>query len=645
MSFSEFIAESKGLVSDALESLGYPKLTELEWAEPREAEYGDLSFRVGFELAKQAKKRPSEIASEIADRAKGSLSTKKYVAVIEAHASGFLNVRINDEAFLPDVLLGARAESYGRIKTGEGKRILIEHTSVNPSKALHVGHLRNTAIGDSLARIFSFASYKTSVLNYIDDSGLQVADVLVGMKFLGFSEEAPEGRKYDHYAGDPVYTEVTKRYELDPALKEKQSIVLKQIEERDASIIDLALRVTDKILREQLKTCWRFGAFYDLLVYESDIIGSKLWEDLFSELKAKGIARYETEGKLEGCWVVTVKGESEGEDKVLVRSNGTATYVAKDTPFAALKMGLIKDRFSYSTYTTQPNGKVLYRTGSSNDASALGKSPVEWGPDRSFTPIDNRQGRLQRIIQYILSELAKQDLRERYVHVGYEIVSLTPRTAEAIGIKEEAVEGKKKMITMAGRKGLFVNADDAIDALKKRAVEETVKRNPDNNDPRWVDKVSEAIAISALRFQLLKQDLDKIIVFDLEEALKLVGETGPYLLYTYARASSIIAKADKTREESSDSSMRLNDGEKSLLKLLSKFDIAVERAVKMVAPKWVAHYSYDVCDAFNKFYEANRVLQEQDPKLRSQRLGIVEATRNVLRQSLGLLGIDVLEKI
>ena len=360
--------------------------------------------------------------------------------------------------------------------------------------------------------------------------------------------------------------------------------MLKQIENREPEINDLVLRVTNKILHEQLKTCWRFGAYYNLLVYESDIIKSKLWEEIFQELKSRGIARLETEGKLAGCWIVTVKGETEGEDKVLVRSNGTATYVAKDVPFAALKMGLVADKFYYDRYLTQPNGKELWRTAS----SGLNKtSPVAWNPEKALTPIDDRQARLQRIIQHILSELAGQPMKDRYVHVGYAIVSLSSKTAESLGIDlPESAEGKK-VITMKARRGLVVSVDDAIDAVKKKAREETIKRNPTLNNSDWIDNVAEKIAIAALRFSLLKQDLDKIIIFDLEESLKLIGETGPYLLYTYARASSIISKIKEGSPfPAGDFKPEFTSAnEKDLLSVISKFDIALEKAVKMFAPK------------------------------------------------------------
>ncbi len=635
-----------------MDALNYPKPKDLEWAEPPNKEYGDLSFRIGFQLSKELRKKPFDVATEIATKIDEMQISKKYVSSVEAHISGFLNFKMNQANFFSDVLLSAsKDKTYGKPTIGDGKRVLVEHTSANPSGALHIGHLRNIAIGDSLARIFSFASYDTSVLNYIDDSGLQVANVILGMTELGFPENGPAGVKYDHYTHDPVYVTTVRRVDETPSLKAKQDLILKQIEDRDPSIKDLVERVTDKILKEQLQTCWRFGAYYDLLVYESDIIHTDLWDDLFQELKKRGIAKYETEGKLAGCWIVTVKGESEGEDKVLVRSNGTATYVAKDTPFAALKMGLIPDKFYYGKYLTQPNGKELWRTRSSANEETCSRAPVQWNPEMALTPIDDRQARLQRIIQYILSELANQPMEIRYIHVGYAIVSLSPKTAESLGIETSKDLSGKHAITMKARRGLVVTVDEAIDAVKVKAKVETLKRNPESSESndKWADNVAEKIAIAALRFSLLKQDLDKIIVFDLEESLKLIGETGPYLLYTYARASSILSKISSEAEPSycNAASGRLleNQSEMELLLVISKFDIALSKSLKMIAPKWTAHYSYELCEAFNKFYETSRVVQEPDPQIREARILLVRATLNVLKKSLDLLGIEALDKI
>jgi arginyl-tRNA synthetase len=646
MSFRDFISEAKSIVLDSMEASGYERPADVEWLDPPDKSFGDLAFRVGFELSKKVGKKPGEIAAQIASESQRRLVRSKYVASITAHPSGFLNAKINLSIFAQNVLDAGASEGYGRIDLGSNKPILIEHTSVNPNKALHIGHLRNVALGDSLKRIFSYAGFRPCVLNYIDDSGLQVADIIVGFKFLGFPREPTSGEKFDHYAGDVVYVSVTKKYEVDAVLKEKQKQVLKSIELGDPEITKLRVEITDRILKEQLNTCWRFGATYDLLGYESDIIRSNLWSKFFEMLKEKGIAKYETEGKLAGCWIVTISGETEGEEKVLVRSDGTATYVAKDIPFAALKLGLIPDPFSYSRYVVQPDGRELWRTVIAGGESA---SPVPWG-NPSLTVIDARQARLQRVIQHILSQFSGLDVASSYKHVSYAIVSLSSRTAGVLTAHSESEQLKgseKSAVTMSGRQGIYVNADDAMEAVKGEALKETKKRNPDATDPKWFESVAEKIAISALRFSLLKQDLDKIIVFDLEDSLKLIGETGPYLLYTYARASSIISKLDSSKpvRASFEASVLSSSQEIELVKELSRFSLAVEKSAKNLAPKWIAHYSFSLCECFNSFYEAHRVLQETNPAIRLARIKLIETFRKVLASCLSLLGIEATERI
>ena len=642
MSFRLFVEQARSLVKGAGETLGYALPESLEWDVPPSKDMGDVSFRIAFQISKSLGKRPAEIAGEISGAIRaGQLSD--LVGSVEANPKGFLNFRFNAAKLFTKTLSESVKPNYGSVDLGHGQSVLVEHTSVNPNKALHVGHLRNLALGDSIARIFSFTNHSVNILNYVDDSGLQVADVVVGIMFLGHSASAPAGLKFDHYAGDEIYVDVNKKYELDPSLKEKQKLVLRAIEEHDSKIFLLASSLTERILNEQLKTCWRFNASYDLLVFESDIIASKLWGQTFDAMKENGIAKLETEGKLAGCWIVSITGEKEGEDKVLVRSDGTATYVAKDIPFAALKTGIVEDRFTYEKYIVEPNGKELWRT--STDSNKEHTAPVIWGAEKSITAIRSEQSRLQRVIVSILSQLAGEDYSEKYIHLGYALVSLSPDTVAALSGHESATEDSHGSVRMSGRKGLYVNADDVFEAVKKSAMEETRKRNPDLTE-EWWDNVSEKLALSAIRFALLKQDLDKTITFDLSESLKLVGETGPYMLYTYARAMSILSKANSEIKDSFVKGDLLNTpSEIELLTIISKFDYSVEKSVLILAPKWVAHYSFELCEAFNKFYEKNRVIQVDDHDLRHARLRLVIAFSNVLRSALALLGIEVLPKI
>jgi arginyl-tRNA synthetase len=661
LSFSEFIREGTELVGSSIDSLNFPIPNNIEWQEPPNAAFGDISFRVSFDIARKLHSKPGEISAKIAERIQENISKRgsHYVSRAEGHPSGFLNLWLDLSKFEESVLSSATDLGYGSDRSGKGSSVLVEHTAANPNKAMHIGHLRNIAIGDCVARLFRFCGYDVSVLNYVDDLGLQVADVLVGLTILGLPKDAPQGKKYDHYIGDDVYVKVNREYERNPALELERKKVLKALEEGENNLSRLSTEITGKILFEQLKTAWRFNAFYDLLCYESDIIRSKLWDTLFETLKEKKIAKYETSGKFAGCWTVTVRGETEGEEKVLVRSDGTATYVAKDLPFAALKVGLIPDKFAYEKYCEQPNGASLWRTRSpSQNGNATTKSPVPWGAGRNISVIGSEQSRLQRIVQYVLSELGGTNMREKYVHLGYSLLYLTRETLSQLPTisdvndangDDDRQESEGRIITMSGRRGTYINADSVIELVREKALGETKKRHPEEAGDEPLSQIAEKLAISALRFALLKQDLDKSIVFDTKEALQMVGETGPYMLYSYARATSITSKVSNTGGTLGTGPVRAellkDQTEIALIKQISKFELAIARGREMLAPKWIAHYSFELCEAFNTFYEKNRVLQESNVELKDARIRVVQCFRSVLKSSLSILGIDVLDRI
>src|SRR5579883_671090 len=326
-------------VKQACDALGYAQV-DFDISEASRPEFGDVSCNVGFLLAKTLKKKPFDIAQTLAQECKKNLGT--YVPDISAHNSGYLNFTANYQLLIPQVIKSSLDTNYGQIDLGKNSKMVIEHTSVNPNKALHVGHVRNIIIGDTVARILDKASYDVSVLNYVDDSGLQVADIIVGFKYGGYSDKPPEGQKFDHYCGDVVYVKITERYEDDKHLAEMRSHVLKELEEGTSEIAKFGDDITRRVLEEQLKTCWRLGVTYDCLNFESQIIRSQLWSMVFEKMKSMGITELEQAGKNAGCWVI--KADTE-EDKVLVRSNGTATYVAKDIPYAAWKLGILEDPF------------------------------------------------------------------------------------------------------------------------------------------------------------------------------------------------------------------------------------------------------------------------------------------------------------
>jgi len=633
LSFREFKEDVKRRVELAIGEADFPMI-DFEPFEPPRIEFGDLSVNVAFIIAKKLGINSLEVAEAIGDKLR--IPEDSLILDFEVHEPGYINfkVRYPDLAYR-SILDAISKEDYGSLNIGKGKKVCVEHTSVNPNKALHIGHVRNLVLGDSIHRILKFTGHDVQVLNYIDDSGLQIADIVVGFKYLGFPLEPPKGEKFDHYCGDEVYVKVNELYATKPELIMKQKEVLKAIEEGSLDIADFAKELTKNIVKEQLKTCWRIGAYYNCLNFESHIIEKKLWDILFNLMKDKGMVQLIKEGKLSGCWVIKMEGEE--DEKVLKRSDGTLTYIAKDIPYAAWKIGLIEDPFQYDIFTRQPNDKDLWST-----ASGKGREehPSFGNSDLAITVIDVRQSRLQRIISYVLSLLGEK-LEKKYLHLGYEVVSLSKRTADELGIM---VYGKE-FIHMSGRKGIYMNADDVLDALHKKAYNETKKRNPKESE-EWLHNIAEKVALSALRFDLIKQDLDKMIVFDLSESLNLEGETGPYVQYAHARASSIIQKARVKPRITLDSASSLNHPtELELVKMISKFDLYVEEAVKNLSPKTLARYAYQLATDFNEFYEKNPVLQEKDEMKREARMALVQAFKNVVKTAFSLLGIETPERI
>ena len=639
MTLQALINEARELVSFALTSAGYPVIA-FDISEPPQQAFGDLSCNVAFLLSKHLKKPPSKIATELAEAIRSRIQGS-YILSVDS-VGGHINLKANYARLSPATISNvlSNPKSYGYPNIGQGRHIVIEHTSVNPNKALHVGHMRNVIIGDTLYRIMRATNHRTTVLNYIDDSGVQIADIIVGFKFAGFPIAPPtKNQKFDQYCGDDVYVKINELYERDPQVAEKRKLVLKEIEEGKSEIAYFAMDITLRVLREQLKTCWRMKVRYDLLNFETHIVGSKLWSKTFELLKSNSIAKYETEGKNKGCWVI---GDEEEEDKVLVRSDGTATYIAKDIPYAAWKLGLVKDPFYYSEYTEQWDGSWLYST---DLVAGINKSFPDNtfnGGERVITIIDSRQSRLQRIISHVLSKIGAGG-QYKYIHLSYEAVTLSSDTAKEFGIDI----GDRQFMHMSGRKGIYINADYVLDALHAKAYEEVRNRNPDFSD-QHLNKIAEEISISAIRYNMIKQDFDKIITFDIKESLSLEGDTGPYLQYAYARSQRILEKSEEgvTAGRTNSAFDRLtHESEIALVKEIARLDLVVESATKSLSPKSLARYAYDLAMTFNLFYEKVPVLREHDNEVRIARLGLVKAFGITLKNTLEVLGITALDRM
>ncbi|MDG7049719.1 MAG: arginine--tRNA ligase [Nitrososphaerota archaeon] len=599
------------------------KISELVFSlEPAKEGFGDVSCNVAFLAAKSLKKRPNEIAQLITssyERFLGGLVSK-----VEAHPSGYVNFYADNGKLASLVIKQSQQDDYGSINIGAGTKITLEHTSVNPNKALHIGHVRNVVVGDSMVRILRKAGYFVQILNYIDDSGLQVADILLGFTHLGFSQEPSMGQKFDHYCGDEVYVKTTEKYQSSPELQEIRNKILKEIEEGNSETAKFASKLTARVLSEQLKTCWRLGASYDCLNFESEIVRSKLWPQIFDKLKQMNLIKFESDGKNKDCWVIIADGE---EDKVLVRSNGTATYIAKDIPYAAWKLGLVDDPFYYKEYTTQPNNMVLHQT-----TLEPNNSPKRnYSSDRVITVIDSRQARLQNIITTLMQKFGAG--KKEYIHLSYESVTLSSDTANSLGLDTGG-----KSAQMSGRKGLYVNADKILDTLEQKTLDETKKRNPELSE-QALHQIAQNVAVATLRYEMIKQDLDKIITFDTTKSLSLEGDTAPYIQYAYARASRIIEKSNTAPNLDAKYDLLNDQHELNLVKIIGRLDLAVQDAANNLSPKVIAKYCYSLAVSFNAFYEHVRVL-DATPDLLNARICLVYAFQSCLQKALALIGID-----
>jgi len=628
MTFLKLLATIRHNIDEIFINQQYEKVNfSVEMSKPG---FGDITCNAAFLLAKYLKQNPYDIAKTIASLY--TITPNSEIKSVVAHPSGNINFEINFEFFNNDIISAALKDNYGEIDIGNNQKIIVEHTSVNPNKALHIGHIRNVVLGDIVARILKKVNYDVKVLNYVDDSGLQVADIIVGFKFAGMSDIPPDNKKFDHYCGDDVYVKTTEKYESDKSLESKRHQILQEIENKDSEISQYAKQITRKVLDEQLKTVWELGVFYDCLNFESQIIHSKLWETIFEKLKSDNLIKLESSGDNAGCWVIPTDGE---DDKILVRSNGVATYIAKDIPYAAWKLGLIDDPFDYKIYSLQSNNQTLFETVLDN-VSSQSTHGLNFTGDKTITVIDNRQKRLQNIVTDLMSKFKDKDA---YVHLGYESVTLSSETVKGLGID---VGGKSTQ--MSGRKGLYINADLVIKNLKEKIFHESQKRN-DDLDNDQLRQIAKDVAVGTIRYEMIKPDLDKIITFDLNNSLKLEGDTCSYIQYSYARASRILEKSETVPNFDTDFRNLKNPNEINLLKKIAMFDLYVNDAANNLSPKIIAKYCYSLSSEFSSFYEHVQVNSAETIDLKNSRLCLIHVYRKTLKNALELLGIVTPERM
>lgn len=667
---------------------------------PPRTELGDLAFPVAFELAKRIKqmtgeKRPPRA---IAEQIKGALETTAGVARVEIAGAGYLNIFFDRVDFLSSFSAArVKAEESEALaqksETGRDARPkrMVEHTSINPNKAAHIGHVRNAVLGDTFVRILRAAGERVEIQNYIDNTGVQVADVVVAFTHIErmtledikrLDESLKPPRTFDYYCWD-LYTRVGLFYRHDDPNGEPDAERLKlraetlhAIEEGNNPIAELADYVATRNVECILSTMERLGIRYDVLPRESEILHLHFWDQAFERMKQTGTIRFETEGRNRGCWVMPFEshtGTDEHEaDKIIVRSNGTVTYTGKDIAYQLWKLGQLGLDFFYRPFRTYDDGHTVWITttepqqDSSITRESLGTSarPQFGNGATVYNVIDSRQSYPQEVVRRGVAAIVPEIGEEASVHLAYEMVALSPAACEELGIALSEEDRARPYIEMSGRKGLGVKADDLINRLEQSALGEVANRHPELSDEEKRE-TAHLIATGALRYFLLKWTRNSVIAFDFKEALSFEGETGPYCQYSAVRANSIfrkldaaaLASAEQTIGEALQSDAEGNravaqvfegvggDEIWSLVTLAARLDEAIATSASTAEPAHLAKYTFNLARAFNLFYHRHRIISEEDATRRAVLVKVADIARAQLTRALSTLGIAVPERM
>ncbi len=628
---------------------------------------GDLGTPVAFDLARRLRKAPRAIAQEIAT----ALGPIPGVIKVEAAPNGYLNVFLDRPAFLLARLGVAGTLPPAPLRTG---KTIVEHTAINPNKAAHIGHLRNSALGDTLVRALRFRGTPVEVQNYIDDTGVQVADVVVGFREfenidLAGARHLAATTRFDYYCWD-LYARVTEWYDGDTERLKVRAATLHDIEHGVEPTASLAAFIADTVVRAHLKTMARLNIDYQLLTWEGDILRLKFWARAFDVLKQTGAVFLQTEGRLAGCWVMKIDDqtvtdadpaagpaadEAEDREKVIVRSNGTVTYVGKDMAYQFWKSGLLGHDFHYRPFATRTNGDTLWAT--TSDASlAVAEHPAFGAAAATYNVIDVRQAYLQKLLKQALSAIGHQAEADRLTHFSYEMVALSHATARELGFAPppDSDEAKRPFVEVSGRKGLGVKADDLIDRVIAKALVEVNRRQGDLPDAER-RRIAEDIGIAAVRYFLIKYSRTKVIAFDIDEALSFEGESGPYLQYAVVRANNIFQKLhDRLGLDEAAMLAPLpaappdcingDEGDHELWALVleaARLDEVVEQVVRTLEFAVLAKYGFGLAQMFNAFYHRAQILNEERDDVRRWRAAAVAYFRLQLTRMLDLMGVAV----
>ena len=638
----EFLRRSYGL-----------DLPKIVIEQPPRVELGEYALPLAFELAKKLRKPPRKIAEEIV----AAIGPIEGFEKLELAGAGYINARVKREVLA--AALAADEKPKAEVPTG---KVLVEHSSINPNKAAHIGHLRNAILGDTFVRLLHFAGREVDVQNYIDNTGVQVADVIVGFLRLEKKsrteiEELTRQTRFDYYCWD-LYAQVSRWYEQDQHNRDERQQVLHAFEEGGNETAAIADLISTAVLRRHLETMDRLDIEYDFLPRESEILHLHFWDAAFTKLKDAGVLSFETEGKNKGCWAMR-RGKApaakdaevaEEDQKVIVRSNGTVGYVGKDIAYHLWKFGLLGRDFGYRKFYRYPNGHDCWISTANGEPD----HPHFGDVAEIYNVIDARQAEAQNTVVEALRGLGYNQQADHYTHFSYEMVALSPRCAAELGYQLSDEDKMRSHIEVSGRKGFGVKADDLIDTLIASAKREVDPRHPQLGDSERMT-IATQIAVGALRYFMLKFTKPSVIAFDFKEALSFEGETGPYAQYAVVRASNIFRKGGLDPDvfcrgvasyASTDDLAKYLNGENGneiweLWLASSKTSYVIDQCIATTEPAYLAKHVFQLAQLFNAFYHGYPILAEPDEGRKRFLFATVAVVRRELIRALAVMGITV----
>jgi arginyl-tRNA synthetase len=621
--------------------------------QPPRVELGEYALPLAFELAKKLRKPPRKIAEEIVN----GIGPIEGFERLEIAGAGYINARLKREQLAAALVADERPK--GDVPAD---KVLVEHSSINPNKAAHVGHLRNAILGDTFVRMLRFAGREVDVQNYIDNTGVQVADVIVGFLYLDKKsraeiEELTRQPRFDYLCWD-LYAQVSRWYEQEPQNRNARQQVLHALEEGGNETAATADLISLSVLRRHLETMDRLDIEYDFLPRESEILHLHFWDAAFAKLKDAGVLVFESEGKNKGCWVMRRGNASdtdaseiaEEDQKVIVRSNGTVGYVGKDIAYHLWKFGLLGRDFGYRKFYRYPNNHDCWISTTNGEPD----HPHFGDVAEIYNVIDARQSEAQNTVVEALRALGYNQQADHYTHFSYEMVALTPRCATDLGYQLSDEDKGRPYIEVSGRKGFGVKADDLIDTLIASAKREVDPRHPQLTDAERL-AIASQIAVGALRYFMLKFTKSSVIAFDFKEALSFEGETGPYAQYAVVRANNIFRKGGLDPDticrniascvSTDDFAKYLNGNDANEIWELwlasSKTAYVIDQCIATTEPAYLAKHVFQLAQLFNAFYHKYPILAEQDENRRRFLFTTVAVVRRELSRALAVMGISV----